>query len=163
MKTFSALLAICAGNSPFTGEFPAKASNAELFDVFFDLRLNKRLSIQLGGWWFETPSRPLWRHCDDVMHTYTLFQGVSLHHAIQRPVASWASLSSTNSTETKDMVSWSMNTMMFQRHWNERERAVMIPNFLVYGRLGEPVVVKTTTSDDTGDAKVGISLDCFIL
>ena len=34
------------------------------FDVFFDLRLNKRLSKQLWGWWFETPSHPSWRHCN---------------------------------------------------------------------------------------------------
>ena len=39
-----------------------KASDAE-FDVFFDLHLNKWLSNQWGGWWFETPSRPLWHHC----------------------------------------------------------------------------------------------------
>ena len=32
------------------------------FDVFFDLRLNKRLSKQSSGWWFETLSSPLWRH-----------------------------------------------------------------------------------------------------
>ena len=32
------------------------------FDVFFDLRLNKRLSKQSWGWWFETLSRPFWRH-----------------------------------------------------------------------------------------------------
>ena len=38
-----------------------KASNAE-FDVFFDPRLNKRLSKHSWGWWFKTPSRPLWRH-----------------------------------------------------------------------------------------------------
>ena len=31
------------------------------FDVFFDLRLNKRLSKQSWGWWLETLSRPLWR------------------------------------------------------------------------------------------------------
>ena len=36
------------------------------FDVFFDLRLNKRLSKQSWDWWFETPSRPLWRHCNDM-------------------------------------------------------------------------------------------------
>ena len=34
------------------------------FDVFFDLRLNKRLSKPSWGWWFETPSRPLWRYCN---------------------------------------------------------------------------------------------------
>ena len=41
METFSALLAICAGNSPVTAEFPAKRSVMRSFDVFFDLRLNK--------------------------------------------------------------------------------------------------------------------------
>ena len=34
------------------------------FDVFFDLRLYIRLSKQSWGWWFETPSRSLWRHCN---------------------------------------------------------------------------------------------------
>ena len=44
METFSALLAICAGNSPVTDEFPAQNPVTWSFDVFFDLRLNKRLS-----------------------------------------------------------------------------------------------------------------------
>ena len=34
------------------------------FDVFFDLRLNKELSKQWWGWWFETLSCALWRHCN---------------------------------------------------------------------------------------------------
>ena len=46
METFSALLAICAGNSPVTGEFRAQKPVTRRFDVFFDLRLNKRLSKQ---------------------------------------------------------------------------------------------------------------------
>ena len=62
METFSALLAICAGNSPVPGEFPAQRPVTRSFDVFFDLRLNKRLSKQSRGWWFETLSRPSWRH-----------------------------------------------------------------------------------------------------
>ena len=33
------------------------------FDIFFDLRLNKRLNDLWLGWWFETQSRPLWLHC----------------------------------------------------------------------------------------------------
>ena len=37
---FSALLAICAGNSPVTGEFSAQMPVTQSFDVFFDLRLN---------------------------------------------------------------------------------------------------------------------------
>ena len=64
METFSALLTICAGNSAATGEFPAQRLLTRSFDVFFDLRLNKRLSKQWRGWWFEAPSRPLWRHCN---------------------------------------------------------------------------------------------------
>ena len=61
VETFSALLAFCVGNSPVTGEFPAQRPVTRSFDVFFDLRLNKQLSKQSWGWWFETPSRPLWR------------------------------------------------------------------------------------------------------
>ena len=65
METFSAILAICAGISPLTGELPAQRPVTRSFDVFSDLRLNKRLSEQSRGWWFETPSRPWWRHIND--------------------------------------------------------------------------------------------------
>ena len=57
-----ALLAICSGNSPVTGEFPEQRPVTRSFGVFFDLRLNERLSKQSWGWWFETPSHPFWRH-----------------------------------------------------------------------------------------------------
>ena len=65
METFSALLAICAGNSPVPGEFPAQRPVTHSFDVFFDLRLNKRLSKQTWGWWFEMPPWSLWRQCNE--------------------------------------------------------------------------------------------------
>ena len=55
------------GNSPVPGEFPAQRSVTRSFDVFFDLRLNKRLSKQSWGWWFETLSCPLWRHCNETL------------------------------------------------------------------------------------------------
>ena len=58
------LLALCAGNSLVTGEFPAQGPVTRSSDVFFDLRLNKWLSKQSWSWWFETPSLPLWRHCN---------------------------------------------------------------------------------------------------
>ena len=77
MKTFSALLAICAGNSPVIGEFPARRPVTRSFHVFFDLRLNERLSKQSWGWWFETLSRPLWRHSNDVGNTFLWFHGSS--------------------------------------------------------------------------------------
>ena len=69
METFSALPALCARNSPVTGEFPAQRPVTRSFGVFFDLRLNKRLSKQSWGWWFETPSCSLWRHCKVYMHS----------------------------------------------------------------------------------------------
>ena len=50
--------------SPLCGEFTrTKASDAELWWVFY-LRLNKRLSKQSWGKWFEMSSRPLWHHCN---------------------------------------------------------------------------------------------------
>ena len=63
METFSALLAICARDSPVTGEFPSQRPVTRSFDVFFDLRLNKQLTTQSRRWWFETPWRPLSRQC----------------------------------------------------------------------------------------------------
>ena len=51
METFSALLAICAGNSPVHGEFPAQRPVTRNFDVYFDMHPNYRLSKQSWGWW----------------------------------------------------------------------------------------------------------------
>ena len=45
-------------NSPHKGQWCG--------GVFFDLRLNKRLSKQSWGWWFDTLLRPLWRHCNEL-------------------------------------------------------------------------------------------------
>ena len=47
---------------PVPGEFPAQRPVTPSFDVFFDLRLNKRLIKRSWGWWFETLPHPLWRH-----------------------------------------------------------------------------------------------------
>ena len=46
METFSALLALCAGNSPVTGEILAQRPVTWNFDVFFYLRPNKLLNKQ---------------------------------------------------------------------------------------------------------------------
>ena len=51
----------------FSGEFPSQRPVTRSFDVFFDLRLNEQLSEQSWGWWFETLSCPLWRHCNATM------------------------------------------------------------------------------------------------
>ena len=62
------------------GEFPQQRPVPRSFDVFFDLRLNKPLSKQSWGWWFETSSCSLWSHCNvwqisifsDQTNTYPL-------------------------------------------------------------------------------------------
>ena len=64
VEIFSALLALCEGKLLVTGEFPSQRPMTKSFDVFFYLRLNKRLSKRSGCWWFETPSCPLWHHCN---------------------------------------------------------------------------------------------------
>ena len=48
MELFYALLV--------AGELPSQKPVAQSFDIFFDLRPNKRLSKHLRGQWFETPS-----------------------------------------------------------------------------------------------------------
>ena len=63
METFSALLAICSGNSPVSGEFH-KGQWRGAFMFSLACALNKPLSKQSWVWWFETLSRSLWRHCN---------------------------------------------------------------------------------------------------
>ena len=50
METFSALLALCVGNSPVTSEFPSQRPVTRSFDVFFDLGVIKPLRHR----WFES-------------------------------------------------------------------------------------------------------------
>ena len=73
METFSPLLARSAGNPPVIGEFPSQMPVKRSFYIFFDLRLNKRLSKLSRGWWFETPWRPLWRHCNEICARLVIF------------------------------------------------------------------------------------------
>ena len=95
METFSALLAICAGNSPVPGEFSAQRLVTRSFDVVFDLHLNKRLSKQSWGWWFETPSHPLWRHRNERLE-YMILQTISSNIFVEGKVL----YSCSNLTET---------------------------------------------------------------
>ena len=87
METVSAVLALFAGNSPLTGEISSQRPVTRSFDVFFDLRLNKRLSKQSWGWWFETPSRQLWRHCNEnVGERSPLFSRSETVYMYMRPI-----------------------------------------------------------------------------
>ena len=65
METYSALLALCAGNSPVPVNSPHKGQwrGALIFSLICVRK--KRLSKQPWGWWFETPAWSLWRQCND--------------------------------------------------------------------------------------------------
>ena len=58
----------------FTGHWwiPAQRPVTRRFDVFSDLRLNKQLSKQSWGWWFQTPSCPLLRHCNGIYFRFAI-------------------------------------------------------------------------------------------
>ena len=45
-----------------------KASDAGLWFFSLICALNKQLSKQSRSWWFETPSRSVWRHCNVLDH-----------------------------------------------------------------------------------------------
>ena len=47
---------------------PAQRPVTRSFDVFFDLHPNKRSSKQSWGWLFETLSRPLWPHRNEIQY-----------------------------------------------------------------------------------------------
>ena len=74
METFSALLAICAGNSPVPGKFPAQMPVTRSFGVFFDLRLNKWVNDWVNN--HEAGDVRRYRAHYDV----TVMQGIYLIH-----------------------------------------------------------------------------------
>ena len=97
METFSALLALCARNSLVTGESPSQSPVTRSFDIFFDLRLKKRLSKQSRRRWFETPLRSLWRHCNVNLTacSQALAIGLKMRY-LSRP---WPNISSSEGSQ----------------------------------------------------------------
>ena len=75
---------VTVGNSPVTGDFPSHRPVTRSFDVFFDLRLNKRLCKQSRRRWFETPSLSLWRHCNVVPNSDPVIRAVVGSFGVQR-------------------------------------------------------------------------------
>ena len=71
-NTFRVTGPLC-GEFTGTGEFPTRRPVTRSFDVFFDLRLKKRLSKQPWGWWFETPAWSLWRQCNFLFWGILIF------------------------------------------------------------------------------------------
>ena len=84
------------------GEFPTQRPVTRSFDVFFDLRLNKRLSRQPWGWWLETPLWSLWRRCNDLMD----FQIVNVDSPI---------LHTMRITSKYEMVWWEVEKLLLSK------------------------------------------------
>ena len=80
-KHFPRYRPFCVGYSPVTGEFPTQRVVTRSFDVFLSLHLNKRLSKQWWGWWFDMPSRSLWRHCNGRPHE-RIISVITITHAL---------------------------------------------------------------------------------
>ena len=107
METFSALLTLCAGNSQVTGEIPSQWPVMRSFDVYFDLCLNKRLSKQSWGWWFEMPSCSLWRQCNGWRGCPCAIQW-GWHNPHVPPIYCYTSsiLIQSNAVKTQSNVTW---------------------------------------------------------
>ena len=86
------------------GEFPTQRPVTRSFDVFFDLRLNKRLSKQPRGWWFETPWWSLWRHCNDLKPFSQMFYNLYFSSLVDSFsfYSSWKTKLKSNSTFQKN-------------------------------------------------------------
>ena len=85
METFSASLALCAGNSPVTGECPSQRTVTRSFDVFFYLRLT-------NGWVNNREDGDLGRHHAHYYVTVMIFYRKIWHHGMKRRSVSLVNL-----------------------------------------------------------------------
>ena len=78
--------------SPVNSSHKGQWRGALMF--FFDLRLNKRLRKQSWGYWFETLSRPLWRHFNEILisRRYSWLGRSVISHAVCFAILSWVNV-----------------------------------------------------------------------
>ena len=112
------------------GEFPTQRPVTRSFDVFFDLRLNKRLSKQPGGWWFETPSWSLWRHC----------------YADDKPLLHWCINPARTGRRWVNRVTLSNSFVLNIQWWNMSQDQVQIHLLMVKKRSGSVENILSHTS-----------------
>ena len=136
METLTALRAICAGNSPVPGEFPTQRLETRSFDVYFDLRPNKRLSKQTWGWWFETPSRPLWRHRNDNECT-----SIGCNFNYSATIKSWQRAALYMRTFVENTVCWKCNCVMVD-NFSQWSTILKWPVLNWYMRITKLVLMK---------------------
>ena len=128
MKTFSVLLALCARNSPVTGEFPAQRPVTRSFYVFFDLRLDKRLGKQWWGWWFETPARQLWSHCNGMFADplNSIGPTLSKYHFVTRHLRSNTALLEWITPSSYGMICFCRSKFCFPRGSMSRVNLILV-------------------------------------
>ena len=114
------------------GEFPAQRLVTLSFDVFFDLHPNKRLSKQSWGWWFETPSRPLWPHCN----------------AFDPIIVNWARLRTNFSEISINIKSFHATMIIWWFPWQRAKNALV---WYVHCRQLQPKHVAELTHWPLGD------------
>ena len=64
------------GESTSNDGFPSQRPVTQIFDIFFDLRLNKRCGKRR---WFGTPPRWLWHHANDIGSLQYRFTQIMRH------------------------------------------------------------------------------------
>ena len=94
-------------NSPHKGQW----RGALMFSLI--CALNKRLSKQSWGWWFKTPSRSLWRHCNGTKtvtwpESRCIRQGANKHISVNRKYI-WRDSISVNLGHYQDLFRISHN------------------------------------------------------
>ena len=122
MGTFSAKLTFFEGNLLVTSGFPSKRPAIRSFNIFFDLRLNKRLNKQSRRRRFETPSPLSWLHCNEVMiraMEYILWI-LGPHSRVEK---SHIYIDEYNFTHESIINNWRMYVMSFDSlQWRHNER-----------------------------------------
>ena len=95
---------------PFVcGKFLAQRPVTRKFDVFCDMHLNKRLGKQSRRWWFETPSRSRWRHCNGFAHgVYFSARGFDNNNALWNYNHFWIGCNSITRQLRVEVSGWEM-------------------------------------------------------
>ena len=84
METFSALLAICAGNSPVPVNSRHKGQcRGTLMFSLMSAWINGWVK-QSRGWWFKKLSRPLWRHHNEWVNVLNWLGQRDIHVCISK-------------------------------------------------------------------------------
>ena len=101
MEIFFALLALCAGHSPVTDK-------------------------KSWGWWFETPSRSLWRHCNAMSYHYhnvtgqTYFWGCDLTTIFSKMISSIPECMFYNKQHSVIQTNWWRSSVVVEGYLNAK-------------------------------------------